>query len=76
MLTADTNLELGLGGTTFLYTHAYKLAYAFLIEYFEGVGLDDAVLFVELEELGCVVTRETEGHLGEVVGTEAEEVGY
>ena len=70
MLAADTYLELGLGGATFLYTHSHELAYAFLVEDGEGVGLDYAVLLVEFKELGRIVTREAECHLGEVVGAE------
>lgn len=76
VLAADADLEVGAGGTAFLDAHLNELADAFLVEHFEGIGLDDAVLLVELEELGSVVTREAEGHLGEVVGAEREEFGY
>jgi len=75
VLATDADLEVGIGGAAFLDTHLYELAYTLLVEYLEGIGLDDAVLLVELEELGSVVTREAEGHLGEVVGSEREELG-
>ena len=55
MLTADADLELGLGRTAFFNTHLDELANTFLIEHFERIGLDDAVFLVELEELGSVV---------------------
>ena len=50
MFTADTYLEFGLSCTTLLDTHLHKLTYTFLIKHFEGIGLDDTVLLVELEE--------------------------
>ncbi len=74
MLAADTYFEFGFGCATLFNTHLHELANAFLIEYFEGIGLDDAMFLVELEELGSVVAREAEGHLGKVVCTEREEV--
>ena len=69
VFATDADFEFGACGTTFLDAHLYELANAFLIEDFEGVSFDDAVLFVEFEEFGSVVTREAEGHLCEVVGT-------
>ena len=76
MFAADADFEFRLGCTAFFNAHLDELANAFLIENFEGIGLDDAVFLVELEELGSVVARETEGHLGKVVGTKGEEVGH
>lgn len=70
VFATDADFELGTSGTAFLDAHLYELAHAFLIEDFERIGLDDAVLFVEFEEFGSVITREAEGHLCEVVGTE------
>ncbi len=75
VLAADTDFEFGLDAAAFLYAHADELAYADLVEYFEGIGLDYAVFLVEFEEFGSVVAREAEGHLGQVVGAEGEEVG-
>ena len=76
MFAADTHFEFGFGRAAFFHAHSYELANAFLIEHFERIGLDDSVFFVEFEELGSIVARESEGHLGKVVGTEREEVGY
>ena len=76
MFAADADFQLGLDAATFADAHFDELAYADLVEDFEGIGLDDAVFLVEFEELGSIVTREAEGHLGEVVGAEGEEVGY
>ena len=50
----------------FFYAHANELADANLVEDFEGVGLDYAVVLVEFKELGSVVAREAECHLCEV----------
>ena len=74
MLTADTQVELGLGGTTLAACHLDELANAFLIENLERVNLQDAQVLVDGEELASVITRVTKGHLGQVVGTEREEV--
>ena len=76
MFAADTDFEVGIGGTAFLNTHAYELAYTCLVKYFEGVGLDDSVFLVEFEEFGSVVAGIAESHLSEVVGTEREEIGH
>lgn len=43
MFAADTNLEVGVGGTTLFNAHADELAYAFLVKHFEGIGLDEAI---------------------------------
>ncbi len=75
MFTADAHFKFGLDTTAFFYAHTDELAYAFLIKNFEGIGLDYAMLLIELEELGRIITREAECHLCEVVGTKREEVG-
>ena len=46
MFTADTDFQSRFGGTAFFYTHTYELAHAFLVEYFERVGFENAFFFV------------------------------
>ena len=55
--------------------HLHQLPDARLIEGGEGVLLEDARLHVGREELVDVVSADAEGGLGEVVGSEAEELG-
>ena len=74
MFAADAYFEFGFNTTAFFNAHADELADTFLVENFKWIGLDDAVFFVEFQELGCIIARETEGHLGEVIGAEREEV--
>ena len=76
MLATDTYLKFRLGSTAFLYTHAYELTNTLLVKDFERIGLDNAMFFVELKELGSIITRVTECHLSKVVSAEREEVGY
>ena len=73
MLAADAQLDVGTGLPAEVCCHLYKLADANLIKACEGIALEDLLLIVIAEELACVVTAEAEGHLGEVVGAEAEE---
>ena len=61
--------------TALFYGHIDKLAYAVLVEHLEGVYLQDLLFKVNRQEAGDVVARITEGHLREVVRTEAEIFG-
>ena len=56
MLTADTALELGTYSATTLYSHLNKLTYTVLVEYLEGVYLQDLLLQVYGEEASDIVT--------------------
>ena len=51
-----------------------ELADADLVEACERVALVDLLVVVRAEELAGVVTAEAEGHLGQVVGAEGEEL--
>ena len=75
VLAADTYVELRVDGLAELDGHIHELAYAGLVELCERIVLKDLGVIVSGEELARVVTAEAEGHLGEVVGAEAEEVG-
>ena len=55
VFATDADFEFGTGCAAFLDTHFHELPNTFLVEDFEGVGLDYAVFLVELEELGSVV---------------------
>ena len=70
MLTADTGAHAWTNLTSVLYCHLDQLTYTILVEYLEGVNLQDLLLEVCRQEACDVVTRIAEGHLCEVVGSE------
>ena len=75
VFAADADLEVGAGFAALDGRHLDELADAVLIERGEGVLLEDSLGQVLGQELVDVVAREAEGGLGEVVGSEAEELG-
>src|SRR5690554_3501695 len=77
MLTTDTNLEVNTGRTAFLYTDLDQLTYTFLIQYLEGVLFQYSFFQVMRQEFAfCIITAESKGCLGQVIGTEGEELGF
>src|SRR5699024_963595 len=74
VLAADTALQIRTGRAAFLDRHLYQLAYAGLIQSREGIGLVDLCLVVSVQELAGIIAGEAECHLGQVVGTEGEEL--
>ena len=76
MLAADADLDVRLLGPGLLDGDIHQLANAELVERFERVRNQDVVLDIERQELVLgVFTREREAGLGQVVGTEREELG-
>ena len=76
MLAAHADLEALLGGPTTLYAHAHELTDATLIDGLERVAFEQALLEICRHHAALhIVAAETERHLREVVGSEAEEVG-
>ena len=75
MFTANTNFEFRFNGASFLCSHANELSYAFLVEHFERICLDDAMFLIEFKEFRSVVARESVCLLRKVVSSEREEVG-
>ena len=76
VLAADAEMDVRTGLAAQLSSHLNQLAYAVLIQMCEGIGLIDLLLIVIIQELACIITAEAEGHLGQVVGAEAEEFGF
>mmetsp|Transcript_30325 Transcript_30325/g.65592 ORF Transcript_30325/g.65592 Transcript_30325/m.65592 type:complete len:414 (-) Transcript_30325:1552-2793(-) len=74
MLTADANVQRGVGRLAPLHRQLDELADAALVERGEAVVLDEAGAVVVGEEGLDVVAGEAKGELGEVVGPEREEV--
>ena len=74
VLAADAQLDVRAGLLAELGSHLNELANAVLVKAGERIRLVDLLVVVRAEELGRVVTREAEGHLGQVVGAEGEEL--
>ena len=70
MLTTDTAAELRTYLAAFLHSELDETAYASLVEYLEGVNLQNLLIEVDGQERSDIVAAVTEGHLSEVVGTE------
>ena len=75
VLTADAVVQLITGSLGLGNGHLHKLADTVLIQLGEGIVLVDLGLVVGVQELACIVTGEAEGHLSQVFGAEAEELG-
>ena len=75
LLAADAQLDVRAGLAAQLAGHLHQTAHAHLIQLGEGIGLVDLPVVVAGQELAGVVAAEAEGHLGQVVGAEGEELG-
>src|SRR5690606_27402941 len=77
MLATDTDFEVSTGRTAFLHTNLDQLAYTLLIQYLEGVLFQYSFIQVMRQEFTfCVITAESKGGLGQVIGTKGEELGF
>ena len=72
VLTADTGTQSRSNGTTFLYGHLDELTYTVLVENLERIHFQDLLLEVCRQERSDIVAAVTEGHLRQIVRTEAE----
>ena len=75
VLAADAQVQISAGLTAQLGGHLHQLAHASLVQLGEGIALVDLLVVVSAQELAGVVAGEAEGHLGQVVGAEGEELG-
>ena len=76
VLAADTYMQRRIYRLAKLDSHFHQLAYAGLIQLGKRIVLEDLGVIVSVQELSCIVTGETKGHLSQVVCTEAEEVSF
>ena len=74
VFTTDAELDVRASLLTQFRCSLDELANANLVEFGEGVAIVDLLLVVSVEEVPGIVTRETEGHLCEVVRPEGEEL--
>ena len=74
MLTADAQLEVRLHRAAQFSGTLNELAYAPEIQGSKGIEVEDLLVIVAAQVGSSIVTAQTEGHLGQVVGTEGVEV--
>ena len=74
MLAADTAVERRIYRLAEVDGHLHQLAYTLLIQLSKRILLVDLCIIVSIQELTGIITREAEGHLCQIVGTEAEEI--
>ena len=76
MFTANTDVHIRSYAAAELTSHIHELADTVLVELCKGIVFVDLGIVIGIKELTGVVTAEAEGHLGKVVGTEAEEFSF
>ena len=75
MLTADATFQTGAGLATLCHGNLHQATNSNLIQALERVARENLVFHVVRKELASVVSAVTESHLGQIVRTEAEELG-
>src|SRR5262249_34680968 len=76
VLAADSQLDVGPGLASPLYTHLHQLAHAFLVNGGKWIVLEHAFFDVGRQEGADIVARESVHGLSKVVGAEAEELRF
>jgi hypothetical protein len=76
MLAADTKFNVGSGSFTKVTSHLNQLANADLVQFSKWVLVIDFVLIVIFQEVAGIISGETKGHLGQVIGSEGEEFSF
>ena len=74
VLAADSKMNVRANLRPLLYRNLNQLTYAVLVQMCEGILLVNLGLIVILQEFACVIAGEAEGHLRQVIGSEAEEL--
>src|ERR1035437_101559 len=76
MLAADADFQVRIRLAAALDGDLHQLADAFLVEDGKRIGREDLAILVVLLELRIVVARQAHTGLGQIVGPEAEELGF
>ncbi len=76
MLAADTQLNIGSGCASLLSCHLHKLPHTVLVQSCKRIRLINLTLIIITQELTGIVTGETKGHLGQIIGSEGEELCF
>jgi len=77
MFTADTHFQRWASGATIIDGHAHQFAYTIPVELLEGFfgKMPSATILYQEVALG-IITAVTKGHLGQIIGTEGEELRH
>ena len=76
MLAADAHFQVGAGLAAIVDRHLHQAANAIAVDGLEGILGQDALRHVGDQEVALgVIAGVAEGHLGQVVGAEGEELG-
>jgi len=76
MFAANTQFQIGAGLTTQLCRHLHQFTDAVLIQAGKRIVVINLFIIIGTQELSGIVTGEAEGHLGQVVGSKAEEIRF
>ena len=76
VLTADTVVQILAGSLCLGDSHLHQHTNTGLIQLSKGIVLEDHGIVVSVQELASIVTAKAEGHPGQVVGAEAEELSF
>ena len=76
VLAADAQFKIRTGAAALFRRHADELSHAVLIQLGERIGFINLALIVVNQELARIVTGEAVGHLGQVIGSEGEELRF
>ena len=76
VLAADAAVQSGTGRLAEFDSHIHQFAHTDLVQLCKRIEFVDLVIIVGLQELARIVTGETEGHLRQIVGAEAEELRF
>ena len=74
MFTADTQMDIRASSTAMFSSPADQLADPIHIDVSERIAFIDVLVIVILEELASIISGEAEGHLGQIVCSEGEEL--
>jgi hypothetical protein len=74
VLTADTNVKTWVNFSGFFDAHFHELANTISIDGLEGISFIDTFIDKELEESSGIISGDTQSELGQIVGTEGQEI--
>ena len=74
MFSADAALKAGAGFATPLHSVLNQLTHTIFVDGLEWINRQDLVVQVILEESADIIPAVPEGHLGQIIGSETEEL--
>ena len=74
VLSADTELDVRSGALAAFDSDLHQFADSVLVKRLERIFFENILVHVLFDDLSCVVSGESKSHLGQVVGSEGEEL--